>query len=187
MIQEADHIPQETPGVYVSDHGQLIRDTKAQIGKIDTPRSKVIYGQISCNRSPSSVMLWKPAPIALPGGGLIIDSYTDFGVVALSSLTDDPTECSDYMLLSAIGRARNTGAQFDGTKMLDVGQPPILAEAIHARVKVKTQIGESLKVWGVNAEGFYAAQLPTTYEDGYLSFEIGDEMNPACYYLIVKE
>lgn len=44
-----------------------------------------------------------------------------------------------------------------------------------------------MKVWGINAEGFYAGQLPTTYEDGYLCFEIGDELNPACYYLIVKE
>ncbi len=43
------------------------------------------------------------------------------------------------------------------------------------------------KFWGVNAEGFYAGRVPTTYENGILSFEIGDELNPACYYLIVKE
>ena len=91
------------------------------------------------------------------------------------------------MLLSAIGRARNTNMQFDGDKMIDVGEAPIMAEVIHADVKIKTEIGDKLKVWGVNAEGFYAAQLRTTYEDGVLSFTIGDELNPACYYLIVKE
>ena len=91
------------------------------------------------------------------------------------------------MLLSAIGRCRNTGAQFDGDKMLDVGQAPILAEVIHANIRLKTEHGTKMRVWGVNAEGFYAGRVPATYEDGYLCFEIGDEMNPACYYLIVKE
>ena len=139
------------------------------------------------NRATSSAYRWADAPITLPSGGLEIDSWTDFGVVALSSLTDEPTETSDNMLLSTIGRARNTGAQFDGTKMLELGGTPIMAEAIHAKVRLKTQLGTQLKVWGVNAEGFYAAQLPTTYEDGYLCFEVGQEANPACYYLIVKE
>lgn len=45
----------------------------------------------------------------------------------------------------------------------------------------------AVKVWSVNAEGFYSGQLPTTYEDGWLTFHIGDENNPACYYLLVKD
>ena len=71
--------------------------------------------------------------------------------------------------------------------MIDIGRAPIMAEVINARVSLRTEIGDKLKVWGVNAEGFYAGMLPTTYEDGVLSFEIGDMDNPACYYLIVKE
>ena len=189
LIQETDRIPNKTPGISISDNGQLYKNTNKyhQFSMVDTDRTKVIYGQISRNRSPSSNVRWTPAPITLSSGGLIIDSYTDFGVIAVSSLTNDPTEKSDNMLLSAIGRARNKGAEFDGTKMLEVGEPPIMAEVIHAHVKLKTELGDDLKVWGVNAEGFYTAALPTTYEDGYLCFEIGDEMNPACYYLIVKE
>ena len=58
---------------------------------------------------------------------------------------------------------------------------------VNARIYLKTEIGDKLKVWGVNAEGFYAGCLPTTYEDGILSFEIGDDLDPACYYLIVRE
>lgn len=187
LIQETEKIPLETAGMFVSDNGQLTKNTSKQIATVDSPRSKVIYGQISCNRSPSSINRWGKAPIELASGGLIIDSYTDFGVIAVSSLTNEPTERSDNMLLSAIGRARNSGAEFDGTKMLGIGQPPIVAEVIHAHVKLRTELGDDLKVWGVNAEGFYAAELPTTYENGYLCFEIGDELNPACYYLIVKE
>ena len=187
LIQEKDRIPTEKPGLFVSDHEQVLRSTNTRIGMVDSDRTKVIYGQISRNRSPQSTNIWGSAPVELRSKGLIIDSFTDFGVIAVSSLTDEPTEKSDNMLMSAIGRARNTGAEFDGTKMLDIGKPPIMAEVIHAHVKLKTEIGDKLKVWGVNAEGFYAAKLPTTYEDGYLCFEIGDELNPACYYLIVKE
>ena len=187
LMQDTETLPPEKAGLFVSDNGHHTKNINAKIGMVDSPRSKVIYGQISRNRSPQSTNKWNPAPLDVPSGGLIIDSYTDFGVIAVSSLTNEPTETSDNMLLSAIGRARNTDAQFDGTKMLNIGKPPILAEVIHAHVKLKTELGDDLKVWGVNAEGFYAAQLPTTYEDGYLCFEIGDEMNPACYYLIVKE
>ena len=187
LVQENEKLPLENPSCRVSDNGQLTRDIGKKLATIDSPRSKVIYGQISCNRSPSSINRWGQAPIALQSGGLIIDSYTDFGVIAVSSLTDAPTDKSDNLLLSAIGRVRNKGAEFDGTKMLNIGEPPIMAEVIHAHVKLKTELGDDLKVWGVNAEGFYAAELPTTYEDGYLCFEIGDMLNPACYYLIVKE
>ena len=184
IVNEMDTIPHE-PGKIVSDNGQLWRDLNKQIGAVDTERTKVLYGFIGKGGAAASTKKRTVVPIHL--NGMSVDSYTDFGVVALSSLTDEPIEKSDNMLLSAIGRARNTNMQFDGDKMIDVGEAPIMAEVIHADVKIKTEIGDKLKVWGVNAEGFYAAQLRTTYEDGVLSFTIGDELNPACYYLIVKE
>jgi len=185
LVQEEDKIPHATPGIIMSDNGQMWRDLKRQIGVIDTERTKVFYGMLGKGGAAASTKVRKP--VEIHANGMTIDSYTDFGVIALSSLTNDPIEKSDNMLLSAIGRARNTGAQFDGDKMIDVGHAPILAEVINADIKLKTDIGDKLRVWGVNAEGFYAGRVPTTYEDGILSFEIGDELNPACYYLIVKE
>ena len=185
LVQEEDRIPHATPGKIVSDNGQMWRDLKRQIGVIDTDRTKVFYGMLGRGGAAASTKVRKPLDIHI--NGMSVDCFTDFGVIALSSLTDEPIEHSTNMLLSAIGRARNTGAQFDGDKMIDVGQAPILAEVINAEIKLKTDIGDKLRVWGVNAEGFYAGQVPTTYEDGILSFEIGDELNPACYYLIVKE
>ena len=185
LVQEEDKIPHATPGKIVSDNGQMWRDLTRQIGVIDTERTKVFYGMIGKNGAAASIKIRKP--VEIHANGMSVDSYTDFGVVALSSLSDAPIETSDNMLLSAIGRARNTGSQFDGDKMLDIGRAPILSEVIHANIRLKTQIGGKLRVWGVNSEGFYAGQVPTTYEDGVLSFEIGDELNPAIYYLIVKE
>ena len=185
LVQEEDTIPHATPGKIVSDNGQMWRDLNRQIGVIDTERTKVFYGMLGKGGAAASIKVRNPVDIH--ANGMSVDSYTDFGVIALSSLTNDPIEKSDNMLLSAIGRARNTDAQFDGNKMLDVGRAPILAEVINAEIRLKTEIGDKLRVWGVNAEGFYAGQVPTTYENGILSFEIGDQLNPACYYLIVKE
>ena len=62
-----------------------------------------------------------------------------------------------------------------------------MAEVIDAQIRIKTS-RPNLKVWGVNAEGFYAGLINTTYDDeGYLCFRVGDENNPACYYLIVQD
>ena len=171
-------------GMIVSDNGQLWRDVRRKIGAVDTPRTKVLYGSIGTG-SRSSVDI--PRVFSLSLNGMEITCATDFGVIAVSSLTDDPIEKSDNILLSAIGRAHNSGQVYDGEKMIDIGHAPIMAEVITSKVSIRTELGDKLKVWGVNAEGFYAGQLPTTYENGVLSFEIGDENNPACYYLIVKE
>jgi hypothetical protein len=76
---------------------------------------------------------------------------------------------------------------FDGEKLLDLGRAPIVAEVIDADIKIRVKGGERLKVWGINAEGFYAGKMATTYEDGILSFSVGNKDNPACYYLIVRE
>ena len=185
LVNERDHYPHPQPGKIISDNGQLWRDLSKQIGAVDTPRTKIVYGNLGKGSGGASHK--KATNVGIQLDGMNVTCYTDFAVVALSSLSDDPIEKTDNMLLTAIGRARNTDPVFDGEKMLDVGKAPIMAEVIQADIRIRTDIGDKLKVWGVNAEGFYAGKLPTTYEDGVLSFRIGNENNPACYYLIVKE
>ena len=175
--------PQE--GKIVSDNGQLWRDLQKRIGVVDTARTKIIYGFLGLAGNLSSS--YKAVDQGISINGLSVDCKTDFAVVAMSSLTDDPIKTSDNILLSTIGRARNTDARFDGEKMLDAGTTPIMAEVITAKIRMETEHGNKMKVWGVNAEGFYAGRIATTYENGELCFTVGDEENPAAYYLIVKE
>lgn len=177
--------PNPNGDLLVSDNGQMWRDISKKVGVIDTPRTKCVYGSIASNTHGNSNFTRALSGIAMDGMEVV--GKTDFGVIALSSLSDAPIEESDNMLLSTIGRARNTDACFDGEKMLDVGKPPIMVEVIQATIRIKTKHGKSLKVWGVNAEGFYSGEHATTYEDGWLQFEVGDIDNPAAYYLIVKE
>ena len=185
MVGEKDAFAPETPGMLKADNGQMYRDLKKQLGVIDTERTKVVYGSLSRGGAAASTKKIEDSGIQLDG--VSISARTDFGVIAMSSLTNEGITTSDNILLSAIGRARNTGAQFDGDKMLDRGQPPITAEVITADIRIKTDKGQKLRVWGVNAEGYYAGKLPSKYEDGVFSFTIGDELNPACYYLIVAD
>lgn len=181
LLNEQDVYPMDDK--VISDTGELWRDIKAQIGAVDTPRTKVLYGFLGRNR-PVGTRAGHHTGVNLDA--LQVDCKTDFAVIAMSSLTEDPICHSNNILLTTIGRARNTDAQFDGIKMLEVGRAPILAEVIDAEIKLRTDC-RNLKVWGINAEGFYAGCIPTTYEDGVLSFRVGDENNPACYYLIVAD
>jgi len=177
--------PHPTAGRIESDNGQMWRDLKKRIGAIDTERTKVFYGFLGLAGNNASNKVRVSTGISMKG--LSVDCHTDFAVIAMSSLSDAPICESDNILLTTVGRARNTDPVFDGEKMLEVGKPPILAEVIRADIHLETEHGQSMKVWGVNAEGFYSGAVPTTYENGVLSFTVGDEENPACYYLIVKE
>ena len=162
----------EKAGEVRSDNGEMYRSWAKNYGTINTDRTKCAYG-----------FLQKNGKIEL--SGLTIDCKTDFAVIAMSSLTDKRIEESDNILLTTVGRAVNTGAKFNGEQMLDYGQPPILIEVIEVDISLKTEYS-TLKVWTVNAEGFYAGAIPATYENGTLKFTLGKEF-PSMYYLIQAE
>jgi hypothetical protein len=164
-----------------SEGGQLWRSLSRRLGAIDTPRTKVRYGRLG-------FMGWTGYTGNIAGtevDGMRVKGYTDFGVVALSSLTDEPIEKSDYMLLTTIGRARNSGAEFDGDKMLELGNAPILSEVIRATITLQTDRTD-LAVWGIGSEGYPVGKLNTKFENGTMTFTVGDKW-PASYYLIVAE
>ncbi len=180
VISSADSIEESGDGIIRSDNGQLWRNIAKKFGAVDTERTKIIYGTLAAGKN--GVM----SPVTgTEVNGMKVEGFTDFGVVALSSLSDAPIEEADNMLLSTIGRARNTEAVFDGDKMIEYGKAPILSEVIKAKISIKTN-RRDLSVWGVNAEGFYVGKVPAEYSDGYMTFTVGEKY-PANYYLIVAE
>ena len=181
VISGADTIESVSgdPNLIVSDNGQMWRNLKAKVGAIDTPRTKVIYGTLREGRFPDA-----PSPLTHVDGFSVV-SGSQFAVIALSSLTNDPIEDSDNMLLTTVSRAQNTGMAFDGDKLTEYGAAPILSEVVKADLKIRVK-NPNLKVWGVNAEGYYTGKVPTTYEDGCLCFTVGETMMSS-YYLIVGD
>jgi len=163
-------------GEVLSDTGELWRSWTKRVGWIDTPRTKAAYG------------FWgEVGKVSLKG--LELEVKTDFATVALSSLTDEPIGESDALLLTAVGRCDNSGTQYDetGTRMLDMGHGPVLIEPIEAVVRLATS-RPNLKVWLIADNGEAVTPLPTEYEDGVLTFEIGPQpsYNRSSMYYIIR-
>jgi hypothetical protein len=161
-------------GEIVSDTGELYRSWSKKIGWIDTEKTKAVYGFVG-----------KVPSIELKD--INFEVQTDFATIALSSLTDSPINSSDNILLTTVGRSVNTDMEFNEEHniMLDVGRPPILVETIKAKIQIRTKI-DTLKIWAVNAEGFFAGVIPSTYEDGVFEFSLGEKF-ASMYYLIQGE
>jgi hypothetical protein len=155
-----------------SDTGELYRSWVKEYGSIDTPRTKAVYGSLAKNG-------------CIELDGMSVKATTTFAVVALSSLTDSAISASDNMLLTAVGRARNHGAQFESNQMLDYGTNPIEIEVIEADVAIRTE-QQTLSVWAISAEGFYVGRIPAVYEEGWFKFTLGKNF-PSMYYLIRAE
>ncbi len=184
VIMDSDVIPREKANRIESDTGELWRNPVRSIGVVDSPRTKIAYGMLG-RFAGEDTRRRENLNLAIEMNDFTVDCYTDFGVVALSSLNDDPICESEHMLMSTIGRARNSGAQFDGEKMIDVGHAPIMSEVIEADITIRTK-HDNLQIWAVNADGFFIGSLPKTYEDGCLKFHTGMHY-PAQYYIITKE
>ncbi len=161
VIPAAQEQPVET--LVRSDTQELGRDLERGFGWIDTPRTKAVYGFLAA-----------ASPIRLHG--LEVEAKTDFATIALSSLTDEPIATSDALLLTAVGRCDNAGAQYDEgrTRQLSYGHAPVLIEVVEATVRLHTA-QPNLKVWLISDRGEAVTKLPTKYEDGVLEFAIGPQ------------
>ncbi|NOY81896.1 MAG: hypothetical protein GXP31_12945 [Kiritimatiellaeota bacterium] len=151
--------------VLVSDNGELRRDWKRGFGVINTERTQVAYGLIGGRKE-----------IKLRDMTLAI--RTRFATVALSSLTFLPIENSNRLLLTAVGRVRNTGMVYNvtHTRLLDSGKGPMLLEPIVGEVRLRTPLA-TLRVHALGPRGERLREVPAQWEDGVLTFRIGE---PPC-------
>ncbi len=179
-ILPADQKYAEMPSdIIVSDTGELWRNRKKKRGAVDSPRTKAVYGFLGIN----NVRARNYDP-TIKLNGLTVRCNTDFAVIAMSSLTDEPIETSDNILLTTVGRACNTDAWFDGEKLLDIGKLPIQMEVIDAEIELKTD-KENMVVMAVDSDGFYSGEVESTWENGVLKFHLGPHC--ACQYYLIRE
>jgi hypothetical protein len=173
-INYDEKIVDHDKGEVLSDTGQLFRSWEKQYGWIDTDNTKVVYG-----------MVGKQDEIKL--NDLTIKAETEFATIAISTLTKDPINNSQNLLLTAVGLADNAGSKYneDETALLDSGTGPIECEVIKARISIRTN-RKDLKVWSVDDEGFLTGTIPSSYENGVFSFGIGNEFE-SIYYLIQEQ
>ena len=153
----------------LSDTGELYRTWEKNYGWIDTERTKAVYGFLKKNG-------------ALSVTDLEIECENEFAVIAVSSLTDDKISKSRNILLTTVGRVENKNARFDGDVMLEWGEPTTVAEVVRGTVRLRTEI-PNMKVFSITAEGMMQAIIPNTYENGILTFKLGEKF-ASVHYLI---
>ena len=165
-------VPKETTE-FISETGELYRNSAKRFGMIDSPRTKAAYG-----------FLGKAGEIQFRN--LKITCENPFAVIALSSLTDAPLEESDNILLTAVGRADNTDAVYnnEGTEQFSKGHGPVQAEVITADIELTSAL-TGFHVEAVNSNGMHVGRTPVSEVDGKVKFRIGGDF-PSIYYLIQK-
>jgi hypothetical protein len=154
-----------------SDTKEMYRNLNKRYGWIDSERTKAVYGFIGSAGS-------------LDLKDFRITVRTDFATVAISSLTNEPLNNSSNMLLTAVGRAENTGVMYnkEHNQQIDPGHGPIRVEIIEAAIEIKTE-KKNLRVMAVNPQGYIIGYIASEYKNGIFSFEIGREYQ-SMYYLI---
>ena len=158
---------------FVSESGELYRNSAKKLAYIDTERTKAAYG-----------FLGAAGEIKLKN--LKIKCENPFAVIALSSLTDAPLTESDNILLTAVGRADNTDTVYnnEGTVQYSKGHGPVQAEVIAADIELESsQTG--FHVEAITSHGMHIGRTEVTEKDGKVSFHIGGTF-ASIYYLIQK-
>lgn len=163
----------EPPKRLVSDTGELIRDLEHSIGTVDSPNTKAVYGFIGGHE--------------LKLHDVTIKAETDFAVIAMSTLTDDPICSSENILLTTVGRVKNTGYTDEALpnghrRVTNHGTAPVLVEAIEAQIRIRTP-HRNFHVTSIDEDGYITGRIPVRYEGDELVFEVGKEF-AQMYYLI---
>ncbi len=161
----------EQPKRLVSDTGELIRDLENSIGIVDAERTKAVYGFVGGHE--------------LKLNDMTVKAETDFAVIAVSSLSSDPINCSENMLLTAVGRVKNTDyedivLENGHRKVTNHGTTPVLTEVIEAEIRIKTP-HRNFHVVSIDEDGFITGKIPCRYEGDELVFEIGKEFAQMYY------
>lgn len=154
-----------------SDTGELRRDWEVGVGTIDTSRSQAAYG-----------FFGRAGPIEL--SEVTIEVENEFGVVAVTSLDGKAIRESRHVLVSAVGRAENTGTVYNltRTELREHGEGPILIEPIKGQVEIRHR-GRSFTVYALGPDGA-RRELAAGLSDDGLTVRLGEG---TIYYEVVVE
>jgi hypothetical protein len=159
-------------GKYISTTGEISWDTKKGLVVLNSPRTQGVVGFIGREKTETRSLVFE------------IDS--EFGVVLVSSLTDDAIENSSRILLSTSGDARFTGVKIsdDFNKIEQTGRFPFLMQPIEGRVTLKTE--SPVIVYKLSPGGSRTGRVRPEKTSGGYAFELKAQLQ-AMHYEIVKE
>jgi hypothetical protein len=153
-----------------SDTGQLWRDWKKGVGKIDTPRTQAAYGMLGENGG------------KIQTTDCVFNIKTPYAAVLLSSLKNDPLNSADRLLLTAVARAESTNmiykAHYIG--VISEGKAPMIAEPVTGEVSFKTN-QKALKACPIKVDGAKGDGIEIRIDNGTATFELKSDYKTLFY------
>ncbi|MFC1712302.1 hypothetical protein ACFL6S_01470 [Candidatus Poribacteria bacterium] len=161
--------------------GQLFWDYGRGISVIDTPRTQAVCGFLGGSR--------------IQTANAAFDIETDYCTILITTLEDDePIGSSGRLLVTALGRSRNTGQVYgrpqeqggNGTvAVLQEGEAPILIEPVMGTLRIKIRDPRSAKVHLLGLTGIPERQIQAKVEDDELVLPLPGE-HKAVFYEITQ-
>lgn len=148
---------------------------------VDTPRTQAVCGYIS-----GTVIETKNTSLACDTG---------YGMILLTTLEDDkPIRLSEHLLLTALGRARNTGTRYGNAinrskttdrhatsvalppeqrvAVLEVGGPPIITEPIRGRIRIAAIHPDKAIVYSLDDIGQRQQRIPIRIDGRHIEVNL---------------
>jgi len=160
-----------------SDTGELSLDYGQGYFTVRTPRTQAAVG-----------FLAGAGPLDL--GGLTVACETEFAAISATALDDQPIGRSRRILLTAVGRAENTGLAYwpPDPKQLErnraswmvsaTGKPPVIVEPIRAKVRVPMPAAAT--VYRLDPTGKRTEQLAATTTGNLLTIDLSESRTIWC-------
>jgi hypothetical protein len=163
--------------------GELTWDAADGLVSIDTPRTQAVIGFLSTRRHTL--------------GTVTLQSPSHFGAVWVTAMDAlDPIRTARYILVTAVGPARNTGMQYRKTdavsrlgalwKLDTPGQAPALLDAITGQVEIGATHRKEMKAWTLDAVGRRLARVPLDVKDDRIVLHLVPDAHTAYWEISVR-
>lgn len=106
--------------------------------------------------------------------------------IVVSSWDGQPIAQSKHVLITAVGRSRNTEMAYSqgGQRLIAIGKPPVLLEGVRGTVRLAR--AGTCKVTALSPYGYKVADIAAKVEDGAITIPM-DGANKAAYYEVKFE
>jgi hypothetical protein len=138
-----------------------------------------------------------------------LESNTEYGLITLTTLNDNASiNTSDHLLLTALGRARNTGTRYGNaadrdkttdrhaTKVglppehrvavLELGEAPILTEPIKGKMSIALDHPENAKVFIIDHLGTRGKKVTSRIKAGKLEIKLPGDYSARFFEIIIQ-
>jgi hypothetical protein len=141
---------------------------------IKSPRTAAVVG-----------LLQKASPIATDSFSL--ETPTEFGSVIVSSLTEEPILRSRRLLITAVGRAENSGTTYgpNRDRLTSPGHAPVIMDPLRGTLSIQRESTRLPHVYRLDNAGLRDGEVSARLEGGSLRIPL-DENRLTLWYEVVE-